>query len=143
MQTISSIRFTANRNGEFRGEVTVTMTDGTRSYPRVTNLASAITKAKELGAEIRGTSRVVTLKDPARIAENGGKPTVEVKEYYTTPVRMECNLLGDYAEVEVTALAGITKQDNALLKALSDGVATPVQAPRRASQANSVEDLAG
>lgn len=138
MQTISSIRFSFTRKGELRAELTVAGTDGKLRYPRISNAAAAIKAAKSAGAEVRGYSRVVTLKNAEAIADNGGVTEVTVVEYATTPVRAEISLLGDYAEVntETVRLAGATSADNAEVAALIKGIAV---VPTRRRQADTAE----
>ena len=142
MQTISSIRFNFTRRGELRAEITVTGSDGSPRYPRVANAAAAIQAAKAAGAEIRGYSRTVQLKNQEAIADNGGNTEVTVVEYATTPVRAEVSLLGDYAEVDTASirLAGATSADNEAVKSLVAGV-TVVPTKRRQSDTAETVDL--
>lgn len=141
MQTISSIRFNFTRKGELRAELTVTGADSTPRYPRISNAAAAIAAAKAAGAEIRGFSRPVTLKNPDAIADNGGKTETTVVEYATTPVRMAVELLGDYVEVDCTSvkIAGATSSDNEAVRNLVVGVAVVPTKRRQADTAETVD----
>ena len=147
METISSLRFSFTRKGELRAEITLAGADGTRSYPRIVNAAAAIAAAKATGADIRGYSREVSLKNPEAIAANGGKTSATVAEYATTPVRCTVALLGDYAEVDVGSirLAGATAADANAVKSLVAGIAlTPVvRAAKPAAAAASDENDLG
>lgn len=142
METISSIRFSFTRKGELRAELTLTGADGVRSYPRIVNAAAAIAAAKALGADIRGFNREVTLKNPEAISANGGKPTVIVAEYATTPIRASLALLGDYAEVDVASirLAGATSADAEAVKSLVAGVKLTTVAARAAKSSAAADD---
>lgn len=142
METISSIRFSFTRKGELRAELTLVGADGVRSYPRIANAADSIKAATAAGADIRGYDREVALKNPEAIAANGGKGTVVVAEYATTPVRMSVTLLGDYAEVDVTSvrLAGATEADAIAVKSLVAGVTRVPVAARAAKPAPASED---
>ena len=141
MQTISSIRFSFARRGELRAEITVAGTDGKLRYPRLSNAAAAIQAAKAAGAEVRGYSRVVTLKSAEVIADNGGNTEATVIEYATTPVRATVELLGDYAEVDCASvkLAGATSADNEAVKALIAGVPVVPTKRRQADTAETVD----
>ena len=142
METISSVRFSFTRKGELRAELTLAGTDGTRSYPRISNAAAVIKAAKAAGAEVRGYSREVTLKSAEAIAANGGKASVVVAEYATTPVRCTLTVLGDYAEVNTASvkLAGATEADAAEVKALVTGIPLVAVAARAAKTAPASED---
>lgn len=135
METISSVRFSFTRKGELRAEITIA-TDGVRSYPRVVNAAAAIKAATAAGAEVRGYSREVTLKSADAIAANGGKASVVVAEYATTPIRCGVTLLGDYAEVNLASvkLAGATQADAEAVKAMVTGVPLVAVAARAAAK---------
>lgn len=139
METISSIRFHKTNTGDYAGEITVTA-GGDTKYPRLANLAEALAAAKALGAEIRGVSRVITLRNAERIAANGGNTSFTMKEYYTTPVRGEVTLLGDYAEFKPASLAGITREGNTLVDAYCSGVATPMQVSRKPAASTATAD---
>lgn len=141
MQTISSIRFSFTRRGELRAEVTVAGGDGKLRYPRISNAAAAIKAAKEAGAEVRGYSRTVTLKNPDAIADNGGAAEVVVVEYSTTPCRMTVETLGDYVEVDASTIriAGATSADNEAVRNLVVGV--PVVPTRRRQAADTTETV--
>lgn len=142
METISSIRFSFTRKGELRAELTLAGADGARSYPRVVNAAAAIKAAKAVGAEVRGYKREVTLKSIDAIAANGGKASVVVAEYATTPVRCTLTILGDYAEVDLASLtlAGATSADAAEVKALVASVPLVAVAARAAKPSPASED---
>ena len=142
METISTLRFSFTRKGELRAELTIVGADGVRSYPRIANAANSVKAAKAAGADIRGYSREITLKNPEAIAANGGKATAVVAEYATTPVRCEVSLLGDYAEVNLASvkLAGATQADAAEVKALVAGVPLVAVAARAAKPAPASED---
>ena len=145
METISSIRFSFTRKGELRAELTLTGSEGGRSYPRISNAAAAIAAAKSVGADLRGYSREIVLKSAEAIAANGGKTSAVVAEYATTPVRATIALLGDYVEVDTASikLAGATAADTAAVKALVTGVALAPVAARAAKVAASDDnDLA-
>lgn len=143
MQTISSIRFSFTRKGELRAEVTVTGADGKPRYPRIANAAEAIEAAKAAGAEIRGYSRTVTLKSAEAIADNDGKLETTVVEYATTPCRMAVETLGDYVEVDASAvrLAGATSADNEKIRNLVTGVVVMPTRRRQAADATETVDL--
>ena len=142
METISTLRFSFTRKGELRAELTIVGADGVRSYPRIANAANSVKAAKAAGADIRGYSREITLKNPEAIAANGGKATAVVAEYATTPVRCEVSLLGDYAEVNLASvkLAGATQADTAEVKALVAGVPLVAVTARAAKPAPASED---
>ena len=142
METISSIRFNFTRKGELRAELTLTGADGVRSYPRLVNASAAIKAAKELGADIRGYNREVVLRNPEAIAANGGKTTVVVAEYATTPIRASLTLLGDYAEVDVNSirLAGATTADANAVKSLVAGIPLVAVAARAAKSSAPADD---
>ena len=142
METISSVRFSFTRKGELRAEITLAGADGVRSYPRVSNAAAVIKAAKAAGADIRGYSREITLKTAEAIAANGGKATVVVAEYATTPVRCTLTVLGDYAEVDLASvkLAGATSADAAEVKALVASVPLVAVAARAAKSAPAGDD---
>ena len=144
METISSIRFSFTRKGELRAELTLAGVDGVRSYPRVVNAAAVIKAATSAGAEIRGYKRAVVLKSAEAIAANGGKASVVVAEYATTPVRCTLTILGDYAEVDIASLtlAGATSADATAIKALVASVPLVAVAARAAksSPAAAAED---
>ena len=144
METISSIRFSFTRKGELRAELTVVGADGARAYPRVSNASDAIKAVKASGGDLRGYNREVVLRNPDAISANGGKPTVVVAEYATTPVRMHLTLLGDYAEIDVGSirLAGATEADAVSVRELVAGVKLVTVARKASAPASEDNDLA-
>lgn len=92
MQTISSVRFTANREQTgYTGQIAVTGADGT-SYLRLTGsaLATLLAANKAAGGSVRGFSRTVALRD--------GTGSATIVDYVTEPMRFTVEILGQFAD---------------------------------------------
>lgn len=122
IHTLSPVRFTTTKNGDWRGEATITLADGTTAYPRLTGRAlNALLQAhKDAGGTITGATRT-GVKD--------GVP-FSIVEYRTDMMGFTATLEGGRLDnptgIELVGAYG----DKATIAALVQGVATPVTAVR-------------
>lgn len=142
MITISSIRFNQASTGKFKSELTLAI-NGNISYPKIANLGQVLDMVKTAGGEIKGSRRTLKLKDPSKIQANGGNVLLDVVDYYTTPVKLELDLLGEYVEVKrVLGIAGTTEdEDTAIAKLVANIIPTqaPAGTPKSAPAGTDVE----